>query len=404
MPRPISCENESPTFPVNSISVLKDLIKELSYLSPNLAFDFKYKSKEVEHICSKEGIKDYLKDIVGTKHTITKPFYAEVIEGRIGVKLALQYTNAASDTYKLFTNSIPNKAGTHLTGFRTALTQCVNKFAKDNNLLKAKDTNLTGDELKEGLNLVLSLTMPDPVFSGQTKETLTSSEGRTIVQRLVTTELSQWLAANPKESKALVEKALLARKAREAARKASEAVKTGKTKDKGLKAKLAFSDKIKDCSTHDPKNNTLLIVEGLSAGSAAIEARDPKTQAIMMLRGKTLSVLKSTDDKVYSNAVYKDLIAAIGAGIGKTFDVNKMNYNKIVITSDADSDGANIELLLTTFFFTYMRPLVEAGKLYRAVTPLYILRKKGRDPIYCYTQEEYEAIDTKGYEVTRLKG
>ena len=142
----------------------------------------------------------------------------------------------------------------------------------------------------------------------------------------------------------------------------------------------------------------------LSAGSAAIEARDPKTQAIMMLRGKTLSVLKSTDDKVYSNAVYKDLIAAIGAGIGKTFDVNKMNYNTIVITSDADRDGANIELLLTSFYFTYMRPLVEAGKLYRAVTPLYILRKKGRDPIYCYTQEEYEAIDTKGYEVTRLKG
>ena len=386
-------------------NALRTQLKELAYLSPGLIFEFTYQDRPIEMIASKDGIKDYIKDINSNKNVITSTFYAESYEERLGVKVAMCYNDSYTDSYKLYTNSIPNSSGTHLTGFRTALTQSINAWARENKALKEKDDNITGDELKEGLSLVLSFIMPDPVFSGQTKDVLSSNEARGIVQRLVSKELGSWLATNPKDAKAIVEKALLARTAREKAKKAKEAVRD-KNAPKGLKAKMAISNKFIDCVNKNPKERNLLLVEGLSAGSSAVEARNVKTDCIYMLRGKTISPLKTAVEKILANQEMSDLIKIIGAGFGKDFDVSKCQFNKIVITSDQDSDGADIELLLITFFYTYMRPLVEAGMLYRAVTPLYIVRT-GKEELYFYNDKdltEWKSSAKAGYEILRAKG
>lgn len=383
---------------------LHNQLQELAYLSPGLIFTFKYKDNPIETITSQRGILDYIDDLNKKKKVITSTFYAETLDGKVGVKLALNYNESYNDTYKLYTNSIPNSGGAHLTGFRTALTQSINQYARDNKLLKEKDANITGEELKEGLTLVLSFIMPEPMFSGQTKDVLTSSEARTIVQRLVSQELDTWLTANPKDARIIIGKALEARKAREAAKKAKEAVR--QPKEKGLKAKLQLSNKFIDCISKKPEERNLLLVEGLSAGSAAVEARNTKTDCIYMLRGKTISPLKTEVSKILANQEMSDIIKVIGAGFDKTFDVSKMNFNKIVITSDQDSDGFSIELLLITFFYTYMRPLIEQGKLYRAVTPLYILRK-GKEEKYFYTEEEmadWKKTGASGWDTLRAKG
>ena len=385
-------------------SELRTQLQELAYLSPGLVFEFKYKDKPAETIASKRGILDYIDDLNKKKKVITSTFYAETLEGKIGVKLAVNYNDSYSDVYKLYTNSIPNTGGAHLTGFRTALTTSINDYARENKILKDKDENITGEELKEGLTLVLSFIMPDPIFSGQTKDVLTSAEARTIVQRLVSKELETWLNANPKDAKTIIGKALEARKAREAAKKAKEAVR--QPKEKGLKAKLQLSNKFIDCINKNPTERNLLIVEGLSAGSAAVEARNTKTDCIYMLRGKTISPLKAEVSKILANQEMSDIIKVINAGFGDTFDLSKMNFDKIVITSDQDADGFSIELLLITFFYTFMRPLVEAGKLYRAVTPLYIIRK-GKEEKYFYTEEEmdkWRQTGATGWDTLRAKG
>ena len=254
---------------------LKRQVQELAYLSPGMVFELEFLDKEKEIITSKNGIKDYINDLNKNKNTLTSVFYTETLEDRIGVKLAMQYNDSYTDNYRLYTNSIPNSGGTHLTGFRTALTQIINKYARDNKFLKEKDVNFTGEELKEGLTLVLSFIMPDPVFSGQTKDVLSSSEARTIVQRLVSKEIEAWLNANKNDAKAIIDKALTSRKAREAAKKAKDAVR--QPKEKGLKAKLALSKKFTDCISKNPKERNLLLVEGQSAASSAIEARNTKT-------------------------------------------------------------------------------------------------------------------------------
>ena len=266
---------------------LKKQIQELAYLSPGMVFKFKYGNDPEEEITSRNGIKDYINDLNAKKNTLTSVFYTETIEDRVGVKIAMQYNDTYNDTYKLYTNSIPNSGGTHLTGFRTALTQTVNKYARDNKFLKEKDANFTGEELKEGLVLVLSFIMPDPVFSGQTKDVLSSSEARTIVQRLVSKEIETWLSANKNDAKAIIDKALLARAAREKAKKAKETVrKQEKTKRANLPGTLA------DASSHDRSKCEVFIVEGESAAGTAKEARDRTKQAIFQLRGKVLNVLK----------------------------------------------------------------------------------------------------------------
>lgn len=262
---------------------LKKQIQELAYLSPGLTFKFKFKNKPVETIVSKNGIIDYINDLNKEKDLITSVFYAEKQEGRIGVKIAMAYNSTFSETYKLYTNSIPNSGGTHLTGFRTALTQAINEYARAHKFLKDKDHNITGDELKEGLTLVLSFIMPDPVFSGQTKENLTSSEGRTLVQRLVSSEIKTWLDKHPKDAKKIIDKAVLARKAKEKARKAKEAVRNVETKGKKI---LNLPTKLVDAWSKDRRQCEFIVTEGDSAASGLVGARNGEFQAIFPIRGK----------------------------------------------------------------------------------------------------------------------
>lgn len=383
---------------------LRKQIQELAYLSPGMVFKLKYMDKPEEEIASKNGIKDYINDLNSNKNTLTSVFYAETLEDRVGVKVAMQYNDSYTDTYKLYTNSIPNSAGTHLTGFRTALTQTINKYARDQKLLKEKDANLTGDELKEGLTLVLSFIMPDPVFSGQTKDVLSSSEARTIVQRLVSQEIENWLVANKNDAKAIVDKALLARAAREKAKKAKETVRK---QDKQKRAVLPGT--LADASSSDRKKCELFIVEGKSAAGSTKEARNRLTQAVFQLRGKVLNVLKVDLHKALQNKEISGLIDAIGLEIkdGKVIvDESKLRYGKIIITADADVDGSHIRILFLTFIWKFAPELIEKGYIYAAVPPLYKITQ-GTKIQYLKDDaalQKFKKTNTRKFELGRMKG
>ena len=389
----------------NRDKIEREFCQEYSFLNSGLRFSIKdERDNYFKEYCSKDGIKDYLDYLNGDDEYILDPICLSAQDGNFSIELGIAYNTKYNSSMRLYTNSIPQQKGTHLTGFKTAWTSAINKFAKDNKWLKANDNNLTGDDLSEGQLLIINFKMIDPVFEGQVKENLTSTEGRTYTQKLISSSIEEYLDYNKNGIKAVVEKALGARKAREAAKKAREAAR--KPKEKGLKAKMKLSNKFIDCANKNPSERNLLLVEGLSAGSAAVEARNAKTDCIYMLRGKIISPLKTSIDKILANQEMSDIVRVIGAGFGDTFDVSKMNFDKIVITTDMDSDGADVELLLITFFFTYMRPLIEAGKLYRAVTPLYIV-KLGKEELYFYTEEEmdkFKATHKNNYEVLRAKG
>ena len=350
-------------------TALKNQLQELAYLSPGMVFKLKYKDKNEELITSKNGIKDYIESLNKTKETLTSVFYTEALEDRIGVKIAMQYNNTYSDTYKLYTNSIPNSGGTHLTGFRTALTQTINEYAKEKKFLKDKDANITGEELKEGLSLVLSFIMPDPVFSGQTKDVLSSSEARTAVQRLVSKELKIWFDSNPKDAKAIIDKALLARAAREKAKKAKETVRKQDTKRRAV-----LPGTLADASSKNRYNCELFIVEGKSAAGSTKEARDRNTQAVFQLRGKMLNVLKTDLHKALQNKEISGLVDAFGLEVKNNkiiVDESKLRYGKIIITADGDVHGSHIRVLFLTFIWKFCPELLEKGYIYAAVPPLY---------------------------------
>lgn len=386
------------------IPAIKKMVREFSYLCKGLRFIISESNGATEEYLSKNGLADYMDYLSQGQEFLVPPFYFDVHENKFQLEVAVGYTKSYSSVTKLYTNNIPQEKGTHYTGFKTAWTSNLNTFARENKWLKDKEANLAGSDYDEGMILILNFKMIDPVFKGQNKEELSSSEGRTYAQKLTTAALKELLPSRIKDIKIIVDKALSARKAREAAKKARDAIR--QPKEKGLKAKLALSKKFTDCESKNPKERNLLLVEGNSAATSAIEARNTKTDCIYMLRGKVISPLKTEVAKILQNQEMSDIIKVIGAGFGNDFDVNKMNFNKIVITSDQDSDGADIELLLLTFFYTYMRPLVEAGKLYRAVTPLYIIRQRDKE-YYCYSEAElaqWKETHSGSYDLLRAKG
>ena len=384
---------------------LRKQIQELAYLSPGMTFNFKFKDKDEEVITSKNGIKDYIDDLNNKKNTLTSVFYTESMEDRIGVKLAMQYNDTYTDVYRLYTNSIPNSAGTHLTGFRTALTQSINEYARDKKYLKEKDANITGEELKEGLTLVLSFIMPDPVFSGQTKDVLSSSEARTAVQRLVSKDIKTWLDSNPKDAKAIIDKALLARAAREKAKKAKETVRKIDNKRRVL-----LPEVLSDANSKQRHLCEVFLVEGKSAAGSTIEARDRATQAVFQLRGKILNVLKTDLHKALQNKEISGMIDAFGLEVkdGKVIvDESKLRYGKIIITADADVDGSHIRILFLTFIWKFCPELLTKGYIYAAVPPLYKITQ-GTKITYLKNDAALNAFriqnNGKKFELGRMKG
>lgn len=389
--------------PEVNITEIKKLFEDISALCPELYTEL-YIDDKLTEFHSANGIADLVDKKVGDKEIIDTRFKAKRVKDDNLFDICLTYTSDYSESITSYVNYGLTESGVHLQTLRSALTRELNKYANDNNLLKKNDNNLSGTELSEGLVIVCNLKANGVQYDSQSKVRVVDID-RSLITSTIGEDFALWLTNNPKDAKVIIERALAARRAREAAQKAREKAREGNVK--GLKAKMQLSDKFIDCTSKKPEDRNLLLVEGLSAGGSCIEARNVKTDCIYMLRGKTISPLRTSIDKILANQEMSDIIRVIGAGFGDKFDVNKMQFNKIVITSDQDADGMDIALLLTTFFFTYMRPLVEAGKLYRAVTPLYIITsKKGKE--YCYTEDELENWkqnnkDVK-YELAHCKG
>lgn len=314
-------------------------------------------------------------------------------EGRsIAVELAMQWTSAYSESVHTYANTInTQEGGTHEEGFRAAMTSLINRYAREKNLIKEKDDNLTGDDIREGLTAVISVKLSEPQFEGQTKTKLGNSEAKGFVQRVVTDELGDWLERHPGPARDVIRKSIQAAQARLAARKARES-----TRRKGLLESGGMPGKLKDCQSRDPSRSEIYIVEGDSAGGSAVRGRNPETQAILPLRGKILNVERARLDRALNNAEVQAMITAFGAGIGEDFNVDKARYHKIVLMADADVDGQHITTLLLTLLFRYMRPLVEHGYVYLAQPPLYRIKWSNADHDFVFSDRERDEALARG--------
>ena len=386
------------------ITALKKLFKVLASLCPGLTIEFNNKGeKNVYH--SDNGLNDLVDEATTGKEILKNRFCVNYEQGKNKIDFVLTYTSNYSLAIVPYVNTGLTEAGPHIVQIKTLLTREFNKFFREKGWLKEKDDNLTGDDIQEGMYIVFNITAPNVGYDAQVKSRVTKLDMKPFTS-ILAEHLQFWLSANEKDVKQIADKALNARKAREAAKKARDSARNIKSKkESGLRAKAASGSKFIDCGNRSPKDRNLMIVEGVSAASAVVEARNPKTDAIYLLRGKITSPLKTDLNKLLASTEVADLTKQIGAGFGKDFDASKIQYDKIIIASDADSDGEHIELELITLFFTYMRPLIETGHLYRAITPLYIVRDSKKE-FYHWTEEEHQAWKASGGkgEVTRAKG
>ena len=343
------------------------------------------------------GIKDYVDYMVKLrKATPIEPdvidIESEDLQIGISAEIAMQWTTAYSESVHTFANTISTtEGGTHEEGFRAALTSMVNRYARDKNILKEKDDNLSGDDVREGLTAVLSVKLTNPQFEGQTKTKLGNSEAKTFVQRVMNEKLGDWFDAHPTEAKNIIQKAIEASRARIAAKKARE-----NTRRKSIFESAGMPDKLKDCQSNDPSECELFIVEGDSAGGSAIQGRNPITQAILPLRGKILNTERASLDRMMKSDTIESLITAIGGGYGEDFDIDKVRYHKVIIMADADVDGAHIATLNLTLFFRYMRPMINAGYVYVAMPPLYRLKWTKGPHDFVYTDAERDRVLAEG--------
>ncbi|GAA1826534.1 DNA topoisomerase (ATP-hydrolyzing) subunit B [Agromyces salentinus] len=319
-------------------------------------------------------------------------FESEDPERKIALEVAMQWTTSYSESVHTYANTInTHEGGTHEEGFRAALTTLVNRYAREKNIIKEKDDNLSGDDVREGLTAVISVKLGEPQFEGQTKTKLGNTEAKSFVQKVTADQLGDWFERNPTQAREIIRKAIQAATARLAARKAREA-----TRRKGLLESGGMPGKLKDCSSKDPSVSEIFIVEGDSAGGSAVQGRNPETQAILPLRGKILNVEKARLDRALANAEVQAMITAFGAGIGEDFNTDKARYHKIVLMADADVDGQHITTLLLTLLFRYMRPLIEFGYVYLAQPPLYRLKWTNADHEYVYSDKERDALLVEG--------
>ncbi len=343
------------------------------------------------------GLVDYVEYLNHARHAdivndAVIDFEAEDTVRKISVEVAMQWTTSYTENVFTYANVInTHEGGTHEEGFRAALTTLVNKYARANNLLKEKDENLSGDDVREGLTAVISVKLSEPQFEGQTKTKLGNTEAKAFVQKVVGDQLGDWFERNPVQGKLVVRKAIDAATARLAARKARETARR-----KSVFESASMPDKLKDCTSKDPSISEIFLVEGDSAGGSAVQGRDPHTQAILALRGKILNVERARLDRALGNNKIQAMIAAFGAGIGEEFDVERARYHKIVLMADADVDGQHITTLLLTLLFRYMRGLIEAGYVYLAMPPLYRLKWSNAPHEYVYSDTERDALLADG--------
>ena len=386
------------------LEILRNRIQQLAFLNKGLRItltDHRDEEPITFSYCYEGGICEYVAFLNNNKTIVNKDIiYVEKVVNNITVEVALQYNDGVASNVYSFTNNInTHEGGTHEEGFRLALNREINKYGVENNLFK-KDESLQGEDTREGLTAIISIKHPDPQFEGQTKTKLGNTEVRQIVSQVLGEQLIRYLSEHPSDAKIIIEKCLLAARARIAARKAREAVR------KNPLSSLGFASKLADCRCKEPEKSELYIVEGDSAGGSAKSGRESEFQAILPLRGKVLNVEKCRLDKMYNNREILTLIQAIGAGIGDEFDITKARYHKIVIMADADVDGEHITTLLLTFFFRHMRPLIEAGYVYVACPPLYKV-EYGRKVFYAYSDAELEKIKSENNgkpSIQRYKG